>query len=91
MNYLAAWKPQALTPVAPLPSLLANCCKARGFKPRVRNVRRLQLLFFLLINEVTEPRHALRRVRTHVETNAAPRGVDSTPVAATLPKPVANG
>jgi len=32
----------------------------------------LQLSFFLLINEVTEPRHALRRVRTHVETSAAP-------------------
>jgi len=24
---------------------------------------------------VTEPRHALRRVRTHVETNAAPRSL----------------
>ena len=46
MNYLAAWKPQVLTPVAPLPSLLANCCKASGFKPLVRNVRRLQLVFF---------------------------------------------
>jgi hypothetical protein len=42
MNYLAAWT--VLRP--PLPSLSANCCKARGFKPRVRNVRRLQLVFF---------------------------------------------
>jgi len=41
----------------------------------VRNVRRLQLVFFLLFYEVTEPRHALPRVRTDVETNAAPRFV----------------
>ena len=42
MDYLAAWT--VLRP--PLPSLSANCCKARRFKLRVRNVRRLQLLFF---------------------------------------------
>lgn len=39
---------------------------------RVRNVRRLQLVFFQLFSEVTEPRHAPPRVRTHVETSAAP-------------------
>ena len=72
MDYLAAWTPEVLPPQTPLPSLSANCCKARWIKQRVRNVRRLQLVFFLRINEVTEPRHALPRVRTHVETSAAP-------------------
>ena len=72
MDYLAAWTPEVLPPQAPLPSLSANCCKARWIKQRVRNVRRLQLVFFLRIYEVTEPRHALPRVRTHVETSAAP-------------------
>lgn len=57
---------------APLPSPLTGCCKAHRIKRRVRNVRRLQLLCFLRFNEVTEPRHAPLRVRTHVETSAAP-------------------
>ena len=30
----------------PSPSLLANCCEAHRIKRRVRNVRRLQLVFF---------------------------------------------
>ncbi len=47
MFYLAAWT--VLQP--PLPSLSANCCKARWIKQRVRNVRRLQLVFFLLFYE----------------------------------------
>jgi hypothetical protein len=47
MFYLAAWT--VLRP--PLPSLSANCCKAHRIKRRVRNVRRLQLVFFPKINE----------------------------------------
>jgi hypothetical protein len=43
-----------------------------AIKRRGRNVRRSQLVCFSWINEGTEPRHALLRVRTHVETGAAP-------------------
>ena len=42
------------------------------FKRRGRNVRRSQLVCFSWIYEGTEPRHALLRIRTHVETGAAP-------------------
>ena len=51
MDYLAAWTPEVLPPQTPLPSLSANCCKAHRIKRRVRNVRRLQLVFFLLFYE----------------------------------------
>src|SRR5574337_253792 len=43
-----------------------------GVKRRGRNVRRSQLLRFQWIYERTGARHALRRIRTHVETWSAP-------------------
>src|SRR5574343_1262722 len=43
-----------------------------GIKRRVRTIRRLQLVFFQWIYELTGARHALSRIRTHVETRSAP-------------------
>ena len=39
----------------------------------MRNARRWRLLVFRWINEVTDPRHALSRFTTPVETRSAPR------------------
>jgi hypothetical protein len=56
----------------PLAQPVSMLLQVSQIKLRVRNVRRLQLVFFQRIYEVTEPRHAPPRFRTHVETSAAP-------------------
>jgi hypothetical protein len=56
----------------PYPARWPAVARLAGFKQRVRNVRRLQLLCFQRFYEVTEPRHAPLRVRTHVEASTAP-------------------
>jgi hypothetical protein len=74
-------------PCGPSPDPLTDRCKSRRFKQRVRNVRRLQLVCFQRIYEVTEPRHAPQRFCTHVETSTAPEvclqafeGFDTKPI-----------
>ena len=56
----------------PYPARWPAVARLAGFKQRVRNVRRLQLLCFQRFYEVTEPRHAPLRVRTYVEASTAP-------------------
>ena len=51
-----------------------------GVKRRVRTIRRLQLVFFQWIYELTGARHALSRIRTHVETKSAPGSRECTPL-----------
>ena len=54
------------------PAHRPTVARLTGFKRRGRNVRRSQLLCFQWIYERTGARHALLRLRTHVETRSAP-------------------
>jgi hypothetical protein len=56
----------------PCPAHRPTVERLTGFKPRERTKSRSQLLCFQWIYERTGARHALRRIRTHVETWSAP-------------------
>ena len=54
------------------PAHRPTVAKLTGFKRRERTKSRSQLLCFQWFYERTGARHALRRIRTHVETWSAP-------------------